>query len=128
MNAELFAALSLMGLLLAAAGIFSVVSLSVTRRTRELGVRKALGATPAGLRRLVVMQAMRPVGVGLAAGLVAAWAGRRLVAGLLYGVGPLDPRAYLAGVLVLLLAAASAAIWPAQRAGRVDAAQSLRAD
>jgi putative ABC transport system permease protein len=128
MNAELFAVLSLMGLLLAAAGIFSVVSLSVTRRTRELGVRKALGATPAGLRRLVVTQAMRPVVAGLAAGLVAAWAGRRLVAGLLYGVGPLDPRAYLAGVLVLLVAAASAATWPAQRAGRVDAAQSLRAD
>ncbi len=128
MNAELFSVLSVLGLVLAAAGIFSVVSLSVARRTRELGVRKALGATAMGLQRLVVTQALRPVVAGLVVGLGAAAAGSGLIAGLLYGVDPLEPAAFLAAITVLLLAAAGAAFWPAYRAGTVDAAESLRAE
>jgi len=128
MNAEMFSALAVLGLILAGVGIFSVVSLSVSRRTREMGVRKAIGATGGDINRLVVRQALGPVLLGLLAGLAVALGTSRLVESLLFGVEPSDPIGLMGGSLVLLLTAALAAYLPARRAGRVDAARALKGD
>jgi len=128
MNAELFTALAVMGLILACAGIFSVVSLSVARRTREIGVRKAIGSTAGAINALVVRQTMGPVLVGGVVGLVGAGAGAKLLASLLYGVEASDPVVLVGGIGILLLAALLAAYGPAFRASRVDPVSALRAD
>jgi len=128
MNAELFTALAVMGLLLACAGIFSVVSLSVARRRREIGIRKAIGSTTGAINVLVVRQTMIPVVVGAVVGLLVASAGASLLTSLLYGVEASDPVVLTGGLGVLLLTAALAAFGPAFRASRVDAVSTLRAE
>jgi predicted permease len=128
MNAELFSILAVMGLILAGVGIFSVVSLSVTRRTREIGVRKAVGATRREIHRLVVRQALGPVVVGLLTGVVVALGASRFVRSLLFGVEPADPLGVFGGSAVLLLAAALAAYLPARRAAGVDPGRALRVE
>jgi hypothetical protein len=120
MNAELFSGLAVLGLALACAGIFSVVSLSVTRRRREIGIRKAVGATGRQIRLQMVRRAMVPVVAGGAVGFVLSLTGTRLVESLLFGVSPLDPVALAAGVTVLLVAAAAAAWVPAWSASRAS--------
>ncbi len=115
-------------LLLAAVGIYAVVAYSVAQRTRELGVRIALGAGRGDVRRLVLRRGMAPVGVGLAAGMAAAPVATRALGALLYGVGALDPAAY-AGAAAFLAAVALAATWvPAERATRVPPMAALRQD
>ena len=128
MNAEMFSALAVLGLILAGVGIFSVVSLSVSRRTREIGVRKAIGATGGEINRLVVGQALGPVFLGLLVGLAVALLASRLLESLLSGVEPSDPAGLVGGSLVLLLTAMLAAYLPARRAGGVDAVRALKAD
>jgi predicted permease len=128
MNAEMFSALAVLGLILAGVGIFSVVSLSVGLRTREIGVRKAIGATAGEINQLVVRQALGPVVVGLAVGLAVALGASKLVQSLLFGVEPSDPVGLVGGSAVLLLTAALAAYLPARRAGGVDAVRALRAE
>jgi predicted permease len=126
MNAEMFSALAFLGLVLAAVGIFSVMSLAVSRRTREIGIRTAIGAQRTDIGRLVVAQAMVPVGVGLLIGLGASFAAAGLVRGLLFGVEPTDPTTLFAGSLVLIVAALVAAYLPARRAASVDPIIALR--
>ncbi|MFH1764892.1 MAG: FtsX-like permease family protein, partial [Gemmatimonadota bacterium] len=128
MNAELFSVLAAFGLTLAGVGIFSVVSLSVTRRTREIGVRKAIGATGGEINRLVIRQALGPVVVGLAGGLVVSIGASRLVQSILFGVEPSDPLGLVGGSVVLLLTATTAAYLPALRAGRVDPVRALKVE
>jgi predicted permease len=128
MNAELFSVLAVFGLVLAGVGIFSVVSLSVTRRTREIGVRKAMGATGVQINRLVIRQALGPVVVGLVVGLAVSLGASKLVQSLLFGVGPSDPFGLVGGSLVLLLIAAVAAYLPARRAGGVDPVRALKVE
>ncbi|MGH9489622.1 MAG: ABC transporter permease [Terriglobales bacterium] len=119
----LFAAAALM---LAALGVYGVVSYSVGRRRKEIGVRAALGARPAALAGQVLRQALRPVVIGLAAGIAAALAMGPFAASLLFGVRPADPLT-LGLVVVALLAAGLAAAWlPARRAARMDPARALR--
>ena len=126
MNAELFAVLAVLALLLAAFGIFSVLTLSVGRRTREIGVRMAIGAPRGSIGRLMLGRGMAPVLPGLGIGLVAAAAATRLATGLLYGVEATDPAAWLGGMGVLLLTAALAAWLPARRAAALDPLDALR--
>jgi ABC-type antimicrobial peptide transport system permease subunit len=115
-------------LLLGAVGIYGVISYTVSQRTREIGVRMALGAERADVRRMVVGQGMLLTGVGLAVGLVAAFALSRLMASLLYGVEPVDLPTY-AVVALALTAVATLATWlPARRASSVDPLQALRAE
>jgi predicted permease len=115
-------------LLLAAVGIYGVMSYAVTRRTHELGIRAALGASRREMVGLVVRQGMRLAAIGMAAGLVAALALTRFMAGLLYGVRPADP-ATLAAVTLLLGGIALLACYiPARRAAAVDAAVALRCE
>lgn len=121
----LFAALALS---LGIAGVFAVVSYAVGRRTHEIGVRIALGAGEGAVRRLVIRQALLPVGVGVAAGLAAAVASSRLIGSLLYGIGPGDPVTLLSTTGLVLLAALAAAWLPARRAARVDPVIALRAE
>jgi predicted permease len=117
-----------LALLLAALGIYGVLSYAVTRRTRELGVRMALGATPSGLARLVVREGLATTAVGIALGLVAAAALTRLLESLLFEVRPGDPLTYAAVAGVLLLTALLATWLPARRATRVDPLVAIRAE
>lgn len=119
-------AFATLALLLAAIGIYGVVSYSVERRTSEIGVRLALGAGPGDVARLVLDGAARLGALGVACGLAGAAAGAALLRGLLFGVGPWDPAAYAAvGAAGLLLTIAVAAL-PARRAAQVEPAAALR--
>jgi predicted permease len=116
------------GLLLAALGIYGVVSYAVAKRSREMGIRLALGATGGAVRRMVLAGAMGPVVVGLIAGLAGAWALSRVLAGFLYEVRPTDPATFL-GVVLLLLMTGWVASWiPARRGTRVDPMITMRAE
>jgi putative ABC transport system permease protein len=115
-----------LALILAAGGIFSVTSYAVTERTREMGLRMALGALPADVVSLVLWQGMQFVAVGIVLGLAASICANRLLANLLYGVKPADPLTLAAGAF-LLGAVALAANWlPATRATKVDPLIALR--
>jgi putative ABC transport system permease protein len=124
----LFEAFGLAALVLAAVGIYGVLSGSVTERTREIGVRLALGASRGHILTLVLRQGMTLTGIGVAAGLCGAAAASSALVSLLYGVSRLDPVAYL-GVAALLAAVSATACWvPAWRAARVDPSITLRAE
>jgi predicted permease len=113
-------------LLLAAIGVYGVVSQSVTQRTNEIGIRLALGATRHDVWRLVARHGLTPVLGGLCAGLAGAAVATRLVSGFLFGVKAIDPLTFAAVSLVLLAAAATACAFPALRATRVDPLIALR--
>ncbi|NPC85052.1 FtsX-like permease family protein, partial [Pyxidicoccus fallax] len=122
----LLGAFGVLALVLAAVGIYGVMSYAVAQRSHEMGVRMALGARRADVLRLVVGQALRRVGLGLGLGLAGALAVHRVMEGLLYGVGTLD-LSVLSGVALLLLGTAWLASWlPARRAAGVDPASVLR--
>jgi len=122
----LLTAFAAIALLLAALGIYGVLAYSVSQRSRELGVRLALGAAPTALVRLVVAQAMRPVAAGAIVGIVASAGVTRVMQSLLFNVQALDLFAYAAGALALTLIAAAACAVPAVRASRVDPVIVLR--
>jgi len=114
-------------LFLASLGLYGVLAHSVERRTQEIGIRRALGAPPASVLRLVVAEGLTPTLVGIGAGLLAAFLVTRGIASLLYGVGATDPGVFC-GIIGLLLGVAAAACWlPARRAIRVDPIVALRA-
>jgi predicted permease len=124
----LFEAFAAIALVLATVGIYGVLAGSVTDRTREMGVRLALGATRREIVALVVRQGMALTMIGLAIGLAAADVATRGLVTLLFGISRLDPLTY-AGVVSLLIAASAIACWvPAVRAARVDPATTLRAE
>ncbi|MGZ6143144.1 MAG: FtsX-like permease family protein, partial [Myxococcales bacterium] len=125
---ELLHGFAALALLLAGLGLYGVLAYSVAQRTREIGVRMALGARPAQALALIGRESAAVVGAGLAAGFAGALACARLFAGLLYGVGPWDAAALSAAVLLLCAVAAAATLLPARRATRVDPAIALRAE
>jgi putative ABC transport system permease protein len=123
-----FQAFALVGLLLAATGIYGVLAGSVTERTREIGVRVALGASPSNILALVFRQGMTLTALGVAIGLSGAAAASGALITLLFGISRLDPITYL-GVIALVLGVSGVACWvPARRAAKVDPAITLRAE
>jgi len=117
-----------LGVVLAAIGLFGVISYTVSQRTREIGVRMTLGATRASIARLVVGEGVRLAVIGIVAGLAGALGGTRLIQGLLYGVPRIDPFAFGAGALVLLGVAVVACVVPMWRATGVDPVIAVRAE
>jgi ABC-type antimicrobial peptide transport system permease subunit len=126
--ASIASGLGVFGILLTAAGLFGVLQYSVARRTRELGVRMAMGARPVEIQRLILGESLRmaawgiPFGLGLLA--VAAYYARSVV----LGVSPLDPRIYVLSVVAVLAITMVAAWLPARRATRVDPMAALRSE
>jgi putative ABC transport system permease protein len=120
---SIFAGLSL---LLAAIGVYGVVAYSVTQRTREIGIRMALGAQAAGVTRLIVTDALASIGAGVVAGLVLALVFSTFLRGLLYGVSPTDPLTFASIAVLLSAVGLLASFIPARRAARVDPIVALR--
>jgi ABC-type antimicrobial peptide transport system permease subunit len=104
------------------------MSHAVAQRTQEIGVRLALGASPADVRSMIVGAGLRTAGVGLGIGLVASFAVTRLLGSLLYGVSPVDPASLAATAVVLLATALLASGVAALRAGRIDPLQALHCE
>jgi putative ABC transport system permease protein len=113
---------------MAALGIFGVLSYTVTQRTRELGIRLALGAAPGAVRRMVVRQGLALVVTGLLIGLAGSLAVVRVMTSLLYGVAPTDPLTFTAVGALLVSVAVAASYLPARRATRVNPIIALRAE
>ena len=120
---SLFAAI---GVVLPALGIYGVVSFFVSQRTREIGVRIALGATPRGILRLILLNVAHWATGGAAVGLLGSWLSARLLQSLLFGIGAHDPKMLAASLLILLVVAFFAAWIPARRAAKVDPMIALR--
>ena len=111
---------------LAALGVFGLVAYAVAQRTREIGVRMALGATRGSVIRLTIAQGFKPAALGLSAGLLVAFYSTRLLSGLLFETSPTDPAAFLRMPLVLVAVTILACAWPARRAATVDPVVVLR--
>jgi putative ABC transport system permease protein len=124
--AVLLASLSILGMFLAAVGLYATVAYLVNRRTHEIGIRLALGARRAEVLRLVMAQALRLSAVGAGIGLLGALAASRLASGFIYGVRPTDPLSYGASIVVAIGVALLASYFPARRATKVDPMVALR--
>ena len=118
----------LISLLMGAAGLYGVMSYAVARRTKEIGVRMAIGADRGDILRMILGEAGLLVGLGLAAGIVASLAGGQLLRSLLFGIAPRDPLTLAAMCGVLLFTGLLAACWPARHAASVDPMKALRSE
>jgi ABC-type antimicrobial peptide transport system permease subunit len=123
---SLFAAFGLLALALAALGIFSVLAFAVEQRTREVGIRMALGASTRNVTRMIVAQGLRLTILGLVVGIAAALFTSRLLTSLLWEIEPADPLTLALVALVSIATAAAAAYLPAHKAARIDPAQLAR--
>ena len=126
--AQLGTILALLALGLATMGIYSVMIYSVNQRTREIGIRMALGGQVSDVLRLVLKQGLHLIAIGVGIGTAVALLVGRLMSGLLFGVSPADPPTLLASVAVLVVVTLLATAFPARRAARVDPLVALRHD
>jgi ABC-type antimicrobial peptide transport system permease subunit len=118
----------LLALLIAAVGLYAVVAASVTERTREIGLRMALGSTPLGVMRFIMAHGARLGAVGLTLGLLGAAAAARGMAGLLVGVSPFDSVTFVVVPVVLFAIVLAATYLPARRGVKLDPMSALRTD
>jgi len=128
LNMLLLGLFGLLGLVISAVGIYGVMAYMVAQRTREIGVRMALGATRASVVGMVMRQAGLLVAIGLVAGGVGAWSLSRTAEKFLFRLDASDPRAFAAAVVALLLSALIASAIPARRAASIDPMEALRAE
>ncbi len=126
MGAVLLGSLGLLALILASVGVYGVMAYSVSQRTRELGIRMALGAQSSQVLQLVLRQGMLLAAIGLVLGLLAAFGSTRMASTLLYGVNPSDPTVFIGVTLLLAAAAFAACYFPARRALKIDPVVALR--
>jgi predicted permease len=126
--ATLLGSFAVVGLLLASVGLYAVMSFLLARKTREIGVRMALGANPSHIARQALAFALSWTAAGLAVGVVASILLSRLAGALLFEVSPQDPTAFIGASITMILSALVAAALPAMRAARVDPSVSLRSD
>jgi putative ABC transport system permease protein len=124
----LLALFAAFGVLLAAIGVYGVVSYGVAQRTSEIGLRMALGAERADVLWMVIQQGLGMAMVGAITGLAGAWILRQVIAKLLFGISPADPRTFVAAALLLIALAAAASFVPARRASKVDPVVALRCE
>ena len=117
-----------LGLLLASLGIYGVISYSVAQRTREIGIRMALGASMSSVQRMVLSGTLRLTAMGIAVGSIASLLVAKAIASLLFGTGPTDPLTFTAMILLLVTVALIAGFVPARRASRIDPTAALRAN
>ena len=127
-RALLIGVFALLALVLAAVGVYGLISYTVTQRTREIGIRVALGASSGHVLRAVGREGMLPALGGIAVGLAGAAAATRALASFLYGVATWDPATFLSVALLLLLVAAAATYIPSRRALAVDPVVALRSE
>ena len=127
-NATLLGSFAILALVLAVIGLYGVLAYGVARETREIGVRMALGASPGGVKRRVLLRSLGLAGTGAAIGLAGSVAMTRALESLLFGVTPTDPGTFVLVTALLLGVAAMAAWIPARRATRIDPASALRAE
>jgi ABC-type antimicrobial peptide transport system permease subunit len=113
-------------MLLAATGLFALMAYAVSRRTREIGIRMALGAKPQQVLSAVLKRTLIICVVGLAAGTIITLAAARLLSFVLYGISPRDPLTYITALLLMLAVAVAACFHPALRAVHIDPARTLR--
>jgi predicted lysophospholipase L1 biosynthesis ABC-type transport system permease subunit len=125
-NMVLLCGFGIIALILGAAGLYGVMSYTVARQTKEIGVRMALGAKRGDIVAMVLREAGILVGAGLVLGAAAALAGGKILSSLLFGVAPRDPMALLAMCAVLLVTGLFSAWWPARRAAATEPMQALR--
>jgi macrolide transport system ATP-binding/permease protein len=128
MSAMLAAPAGILAAIIAAMGLYGVMAYSVSRRTREVGIRMAIGAAPLNIVRMVMRQGMTLAGVGLVVGLALALAGTRFIEVLLFGVTPTDPLVFAGVPLLLAAVAATACYIPARRAVKIDPLRALRSE
>jgi putative ABC transport system permease protein len=126
LNARLLTLFAVLALLIAAIGIYAVLAYSVIQRTREIGLRIALGAQPGSVLRLVVTEGMKVGLIGIAIGLVGALAAGRALASIVYGVPVHDPETFAGVAIVLAAIVLAACLIPARRAAKVDPMVALR--
>ena len=117
-----------LGLLLAAIGIYGVVAFAVNRRTREIGIRIALGADRTSVLKLMLRQSMRPVAIGAIVGIAGCAAVSQILSSMLFGVSPHDPVAFIFVPLLLVSIALGASYLPARKAMRIDPSEALRCE
>jgi ABC-type antimicrobial peptide transport system permease subunit len=125
-NTFLITLFGLVAVGLAAMGVYGVIAYAVTRRTREIGIRMALGAQRGDILGLIIREGIALATLGVLLGAAGAWALRKLLAGLLYEITPSDPIAFAGAALVLLGVALIATLVPARRALHVDPAQAIK--
>jgi len=126
LQTNLLAGFAVLALVLASVGIYGLLTYSLGQRIPEMGLRMALGARPADIRRLIMLSGIRPAIVGLAIGLPGAWFLARLMRGMLYLVSPLEPTAFSAAALTLTAVACVASYLPARSAARIEPMAALR--
>ena len=125
MLVSIFAAL---GALLAALGIYGVISYSVTQKTQEIGVRMALGASAARVQRAILAKTLRLAIIGIVLGIIGSLATARLIAALLFATSPMDPMAFIAMACLVIGIALVSGYFPARRASRIQPMEALRSN
>ena len=122
----LLASFAGIAVLLAAVGLYGVLSYAVEQRSREMGLRIALGATPAAVRSFILRDGLKAVGLGLVIGILGAFGTARIMSNMLFEISALDPATYLAASALLITVAVVASYVPARRATKADPILALR--
>jgi ABC-type antimicrobial peptide transport system permease subunit len=127
-NTILITTFGILAVIVAALGVYGLVAYAVSQRRREIGIRMALGADPSAVMGMVMREGLVLAAIGAILGLGGAWAMRRVIESMLYGITPADPIAYIVAAVILITTATVATVIPARRATRVNPVEALRSE